>query len=47
MVPDVVSVVTSVVSITSMRVAVWYGSWLWYRVGVVIVVLKLFSIRKL
>lgn len=44
-VPAVASVCVSVVSIVSSRVAVlWVGS---YRVGVVIVVCKLFSLRKL
>ena len=45
MVPVVVVVWMSVVSVTSMRVDVlWWGS---YLVGVVIVVCRLFSMRKL
>lgn len=45
MVPAVVVVWVSVVSVTSMRLDVlWWGS---YLVGVVIVVCKLFSMRKL
>ena len=45
MVPAVVVVWMSVVSVTSMRVDVlWWGS---YLVGVVIVVCRLFSMRKL
>ena len=45
MVPAVICVFMSVVSVTSMSVAVsWCGS---YLVGVTIVVCRLFSIRKL